>query len=522
MNALPLPEGPGDLRPMGIETEYGMICLNFSGEVDFAFLASQLVRANPLEPVHRGWDYSDEDGRLDFSGRRHRLARDARDITGSQRRSAKLSREQLLADTILPNGARYYNDHNHPEYCTDVTGSIAQLARQDAAGEVLLLECQQARNRADPDGEVLIVKNNTDHHGRSYGTHENYLCQRRFPLPELIAQLVPFLVARIAITGAGKAGVEGPRPSPEARFQISQRADFFEQISGIDTTARRPIFNTRDEPHSDRRDWRRLHVICGDANRSQRQTALKCGATAMVLDLIEAGVNFGVELKDPVAAATRFSRDLTLTETVPTSRGNLSLLDVLEIYLAAVEDAGPYEGQRAWVAREWRELVDLLRRDPLTAADRLDWCAKLSLITALEAAGGPLPMADLRRLDTAYSYLDPRYSLHRQLLEQGQMLTVASLAEARSALTDPPTDTRARLRGTLVLRFSDSIESMDWDSVVLKNQGRRLKLNLGQVRSQEITVLADLTLAASSVGELFDAFDRAKTGFGGPIIATLA
>ena len=493
---------------MGIETEYGMICLGFEGPVDFAFEASTLVRAAELEPVFRGWDYSREDGRLDLFGRRHRLARDPRDLVDSRRRSAGLSRAELVADTVLPNGARYYNDHNHPEYCTDVARSVFELARQDAAGEELLLSCQQSRNAAGLEGQVLVVKNNSDYHGRSYGTHENYLVDRRLDLRFLIRQLIPFLVARIALTGAGKFGSEGDHADQSTGLQITQRADFFARVSGINTTTDRPIFNTRDEPHSLPDRYRRLHVICGDANRSQYQTALKAGLTALTLDLIEDGFEFGIELDDPVRAMRAYSRDPGLSTPVPTSRGRLGVLDVLDIYLTAIADAGDVSGERAWIIDQGHELLDLLRRDPSAAADRIDWCAKAELAAELQEEGAALTDAELRRLDLAYHYLDPRYSVYRQLVEQGRIRRLVGEAQAQAALQSPPGETRARLRGLLIARFGHLIEAIEWDSVQLRCPGRRLRIDLGAVHSPAIDELADAAERAADDRALENALAR--------------
>ncbi|MXW28885.1 MAG: proteasome accessory factor PafA2 family protein [Chloroflexi bacterium] len=496
------------LRPMGIETEYGMICLGFEGPVDFAFEASTLVRAAEIEPVFRGWDYSHEDGRLDLFGQRHRLARDPGDLADNRRRSAGLSRQELIADTVLPNGARYYNDHNHPEYCTDVTRSVFELVRQDAAGEALLLSCQRVRNAAGLEGQVLVVKNNTDYHGRSYGTHENYLVDRRLDLRFLIGQLVPFLVSRIALTGAGKFGSEGQHADRSVGLQISQRADFFARVSGINTTTDRPIFNTRDEPHSQPDRYRRLHVICGDANRSHYQTALKAGLTALVLDRIEAGHDFGVALNDPVRAMRAFSRDPGLEAVVETSRGRLALLDVLEIYLDAVTASAPGSGERAWIIGQSRELLDQLRSDPSAAADRVDWCAKAGLVAALEDGGEPLSGSELQRLDLAYHYLDPRYSTHLQLVGQGRMRSLVAPEQAGAALRRAPSDTRARLRGLLVARFGGLIEAIEWDSVQLRLGGRGARIDLGAVHSGDIDELSAAAERAADAAALERALAR--------------
>ena len=57
---------------------------------------------------------------------------------------------------------------------------------------------------------------------------------------------------------------------------------------GLETTLKRPIINTRDEPHADADKYRRLHVIIGDANLAELSTYLKVGTTSLVLAMIEA------------------------------------------------------------------------------------------------------------------------------------------------------------------------------------------------------------------------------------------
>ncbi|MBM4437198.1 MAG: proteasome accessory factor PafA2 family protein [Actinobacteria bacterium] len=242
-------------RPAGIETEYGLNCEGFASAPDFAYQASRLVRAAPAPGAFRGWNYAGEDPHLDMRGTRvDTLAQDPNDFPGATDQSRLLSREELLANTVLQNGARLYNDHNHPEYCTDACLTLHDLVAQDKAGETLLRAAESARNAQLAQGRVRVLKNNTDYHGRSYGCHENYLAARGLPLEHLVDALVPFLVTRIVFAGAGRVGRERGDP---AALQLSQRADFFEEVLGLNTTYRRPIFNTRDEPHADRLRFRR-------------------------------------------------------------------------------------------------------------------------------------------------------------------------------------------------------------------------------------------------------------------------
>ena len=348
-------------RPAGIETEYGLNCEGFPGApggaaggagpglpggaaVDFAYECSRLVRAADVPGAFRGWDYQGEDPYRDLRGMRvERLARDPHDLQGPSDRSRHLSREELLANTVLLNGARFYNDHNHPEYCTEACLSLLDLVAQDKAGERVLFACEGRRNaelaqEVGPGTRVRVLKNNTDYHGRTYGMHENYLFPRSIPLETVIRATIPFFVTRQIFCGAGKVGIETSGGDVQPGFQLSQRADFFEERIGINTTAQRPLFNTRDEPHADKGKYRRLHVINGDANRSEWATAMKVGTTALVLDLIEDGWTPPLDLNDPVAAFKLISRGHDLMATVALSGGRVvRAVDVQRQYLEAAE-----------------------------------------------------------------------------------------------------------------------------------------------------------------------------------------
>ena len=351
-------------RPAGIETEYGLNCEGFPGApggaaggagpglpggaaVDFAYECSRLVRAADVPGAFRGWDYQGEDPYRDLRGMRvERLARDPHDLQGPSDRSRHLSREELLANTVLLNGARFYNDHNHPEYCTEACLSLLDLVAQDKAGERVLFACEGRRNaelaqEVGPGTRVRVLKNNTDYHGRTYGMHENYLFPRSIPLETVIRATIPFFVTRQIFCGAGKVGIETSGGDVQPGFQLSQRADFFEERIGINTTAQRPLFNTRDEPHADKGKYRRLHVINGDANRSEWATAMKVGTTALVLDLIEDGWTPAPSTSiDPVAAFKLISRGHDLMATVALSGGRVvRAVDVQRQYLEAARAA---------------------------------------------------------------------------------------------------------------------------------------------------------------------------------------
>ena len=323
-----------------------------------------------------------------------RLARDPHDLQGPSDRSRHLSREELLANTVLLNGARFYNDHNHPEYCTEACLSLLDLVAQDKAGERVLFACEGRRNaelarEVGPGTRVRVLKNNTDYHGRTYGTHENYLFPRSIPLETVIRATIPFFVTRQIFCGAGKVGIETSGGDVQPGFQLSQRADFFEERIGINTTAQRPIFNTRDEPHADKGKYRRLHVINGDANRSEWATAMKVGTTALVLDLVEDGWTPALELHDPVAAFKLISRGHDLMATVALTDGRVvRAVDVQRHYLEAAERAvpGARPGDGLGAAAVAGGPARPSPATPRRFADRIDWLAKRRLFDQVRGA----------------------------------------------------------------------------------------------------------------------------------------
>src|SRR3954465_10278194 len=297
-------------KVIGTETEYGISAV---GSPDFnPVLSSSLLITSFAGSLRRiRWDYEQESP-----------LRDARGFEPVQVREPP--EEDLgLANVILPNGARYYVDHAHPEYSTPECAGPHDLVVHDKAGERILERSLEELHRVLPPGQrVAIYKNNSDGKGNSYGTHENYLVDRATPFARIARDLTPFFVSRQVFTGAGKVGVEGAWDDRgEPIYQLTQRADFFEAEVGLETTLKRPIINTRDEPHADPEKYRRLHVIVGDANMCEVSTFLKLGTTALVLKMVEDGfltVDLSVDM--PVATLRAISHD-------PSCKHLLSLRD---------------------------------------------------------------------------------------------------------------------------------------------------------------------------------------------------
>ncbi len=281
----------------GTETEYG-IAVEGKGASDLVAESRAVVRAYAGK-VACPWYYQGEDPRNDMRGfhvDRLNYRSRRRQVRRARIRNRCLSRKSARIG-CWSTVRRLYNDHGHPEYSTPECASLLDLVAHDKAGERIVLACAKARTEQPGSGRVQIFKNNTDFHGSSYGTHENYLIPRETPFAKLLAGLLPFFATRIIYAGAGKMGIE-PR-GDSGVYQISQRADFFTEEASVDTLHRRPLVNTRDEPHADPRLWRRLHVICGDANMSEYATALKIGTTYLVTSLLESGWQPWVRLTKP-------------------------------------------------------------------------------------------------------------------------------------------------------------------------------------------------------------------------------
>ncbi|MEZ0298010.1 MAG: proteasome accessory factor PafA2 family protein, partial [Candidatus Methylacidiphilales bacterium] len=274
----------------GLETEIGISIVENPG-ADVVEESIALVRSATQYGLPHLWDYTFEDPHQDARGfRAKELLQDTDEANYfSQDTRRELTFAEIKSDLVLRNGARFYNDHAHPEFSTPECATLRDLIAQDKAGERILEDC--ALNVTTHGGRtVRLYKNNTDFLGHSYGCHDNYLIARDIPWERVVRAMTPFLVTRQIFAGAGKVGYESEDASGQGSgFQISQRADFFTELVSIDTMNRRPLINTRDEPHADNRRYRRFHVIIGDANMAQYATWLKVGTTALVLEALAQG-----------------------------------------------------------------------------------------------------------------------------------------------------------------------------------------------------------------------------------------
>jgi len=446
----------------GIETEYGISTQGGDGNPIAA--SSVLVNAYAAEVERRTrWDFDDETPGNDARG----FAREG---------SMPPMVETHLANTVLTNGARYYVDHAHPEYSTPECADALRLLIYDKAGEEILRRSMRSAAALFPDNPpVVVYKNNSDGKGNSYGCHENYLMDRAVPFTKVVAGVVPHFVTRQVFAGAGKVGVEtGALDPAEVHFQVSQRAEFFEEVVGLETTLKRPIVNTRDEPHADPRRFRRLHVIVGDANLSEVATLLKVGTTAAVLAMVEDDALPARELTpaDPVRAIHQVSADLALDRPIELADGrSATAIEVQwELFAAAqryAKDQGlgvlGDEAVGEVVLDRWELVLHALETDPQSLARQLDWVAKLQLMTAYQDRHGcSWDDNRLAALDLQYHDLRPERSLYARLAME-RLVSDEAVAEA---VTEPPPDTRAWFRGKCLARWPEAVVTANWDSLV--------------------------------------------------------
>lgn len=472
-------------KVLGTETEFGILIRHAT---DFnPSLASALV-VNSVGQSR---------GRFSWSNDTEQPRADARETIVE---AFQPDYEAAAVNTVLSNGARFYVDHAHPEYSSPETTDPLTAALYDVAGEeVCRIAMASAAELLREGEELALYKNNSDRKGNSYGYHENVMLSRSLPFERIIEALPGFLVSRQLISGSGKVG--GESGHGEVAYQLTQRADFFEVVVGLETTLKRPIVNTRDEPHTDNR-YRRLHVIFGDANRSEVQTYLKLGTLALFLAALEdEALPEVLRLDDPVGAAREVSRDLSLARMLRLEGGRQ--LSALQMQWQYHEWLGKYAEEAAidWaptLLEEWGVVLADLERGPAAVADRLDWAAKLRLFERAVERGADWGDARLATMDLQYHDLRNDRGLYQRLLGHGAMRRLFSDADIKAAVSNPPDDTRAYFRGRCVEKFGADLVAANWDSMIFDDRK-------GQF--QRVPMLDPLRGTRHHVGRLLDEAD---------------
>ena len=493
-------------RVMGIETEYGISVpgdptanpMLLSGYVVNAYASMRGSHAG-----RAGWDYEDEMPLRDARG--FEVARqlaDASQLTDEE--------DPTRANVVLTNGARLYVDHAHPEYASPEVTSPRAALRWDRAGEQIMLQSVRRLSAVPGTAGVNLYKNNTDGKGASYGTHENYLMRRETPFSEITHHLIPFFVARQVMCGAGRVGIG--QDSTQAGFQIAQRSDFFEVEVGLETTLKRPIINTRDEPHAVADLYRRLHVIIGDANQCDVAGLLKMGTTSLVLAMIEdQALDADLSVRKPVATLHTVSHDPDLRALIELRDGRtMTAVQLLWAYYEQADryllsrHAGAIDDDTSEVMSRWSSVLTKLERDPMECARELDWVAKLALLQGYRDRDG-LEWSDprLKAIDIQWSDVRPEKGLFHRMSERGRIESLIEDAAVEAAMTNPPEDTRAYFRGRCLEKYPGEIAAASWDSVIFDLPG--------QTALQRVPMLEPLRGTREGVGDLIDRSPDAST-----------
>ena len=429
-------------------------------------------------------------------------------------RAARLLFEPVIARSRTSNaftrgGARLYLDvGSHPEYATAECDRLTDLLAQDRAGEITMADLAARANARlaarDVPGRIHLFKNNSDAAGAGFGCHENYLVHRRADFWNDARTLVPHLVTRQILVGAGHV-LPGADGAP-ARYVFSQRADQMEDAVSSATTRSRPLINTRDEPHADATRYRRLHVIVGDSNIAQGSTLLKAAAMDLLLDYLEKGGSLtDLRLADPMRAIRDTCHDLSGRAPLELADGRtITPLDLQTEHLARVRahtaDLDLSELHRRALDLWERGLDAVARGRPQDVAADLDWAAKHRLLTrCAERAGTGLDDPRVARLALAYHDVDPGTGLRPKLERAGLLHRLVDEDRCRAAVDTPPATTRARLRGAAVALAQDLRRDLTVDWV---------NLRLDDGRTPPLALRDPFACADERVDALLDAMTR--------------
>ena len=480
---MPLP------KVIGSEVEYGITVRN---DRDFDPISSCVLLVNSYEDHREAsilWDYDQENPLADARG----FHVEGEKYTPNQQ-------ENIARNKTLKNGARFYVDHAHPEYSTPEVTNVCDLVAHERAGEWIMEQARRAATSLLPQGQTLLIhKNNSDRKGNSYGCHENYLIARRTPFKDIIEHMVPFLTTRQIFCGSGKVGSENRASSCE--YQISQRADFFETEVALDTMVKRPIINTRDEPHADRDKYRRLHVIVGDSNMSEVSMYLRNGVTCIALALIEDGaIEANLSIDDSVKVIKDISHDPSCRREFSMGRGGrMTAVQVQQEYLEAAlryfasRETDPITKD---VLTRWERVLLKLAEDPMQLDREIDWVIKRKLILEyMTRRDLDWRQPQIQMLDLQYHDSRPDKGLYHLLERKGEVDRVFSNEQIERAVVNPPWDTRAYFRGECIRRYPDAVFGVNWDSI---------SFNLGEEPIKRILMSEPLKGTRSHVQELLD------------------
>jgi proteasome accessory factor A len=518
-------------KVVGIEQEYG---IQFQGDPALSAFEASCLLVNAYarsvglrEPGMRVlWDYAHETPYEDIRGRLFRKSATQQVVSDE---------DNLRINAALPNGARFYTDHAHPEYSTAECRSARQAVACDKAGEFILRKAVSELKAICPQLSVTLFKNNSDHKGHSYGCHENYLMDARAHENCMVRDsraaarvLIPFLVTRQVYAGAGKIGGEAPH-SRNACYQVSQRADFTESLFGLETMYARPIINTRAEHHADSDRFRRLHLILGDANMSDVAAFLKLGATQIVLQMMEDGFIAGDwSLKEPIDALRRIS----MKYDTPIDMENGARMSAVQIQRLFLEKADAFKNAAGaaeiphfeQILINWAKVLDGLDQlklssdfdiedDPGDLIHKLDWTLKLWLVNRYrEARDCAWDHPLLPVLDLQYHRVDNLEGLFYKLQSNGMTTRICDEAEIRHFVEHAPDDTRAYFRSRCLQTYGKEVFLLNWEVVGFDHGDvRRMVPLLNPLKGTREQFEELFNSAASSIA-LISALEEASFG----------
>ncbi|WEV53626.1 depupylase/deamidase Dop [Bifidobacterium sp. ESL0704] len=499
-------------RMMGTETEYAVSDMG-SDHANPVRLSFDVVSgaANP-QTQHIRWDYRQEDPLNDARGTRLPRAAARPDMLTDEP-------QRQIVNVIAPNGGRVYVDHAHPEYSAPETMDPFEAVCYDHAGDLIMFQATQKVNERN-GSHIVLHRNNVDGKGASWGTHENYMMLRRVPFGKVAALMVLHFISRQIYTGSGRVGIG--EKSEEAGYQLSQRADYVHSIIGLQTTFDRPIVNARDESHVTG-DYRRLHVIVGDANRMDMPQVLKLGTTSMLLWLLEQAdgehsaldlddLLAELQLVDPVEAMHAVSHDLTLSVPLPLEQGGSATAWQIQIRLfsaVCAQGAATYgsdtRGEPLWPDEPTKRIMTMWRQALMDVAavrhasdderlkmsdegSRLEWLLKWQLLERLRRkAGIGWSNTKLAALDLSWAALDPARSVFARLESQTQRMTLnqnddqnQADVQVQRAASNPPEDTRAWLRAEIIRRFPQDVIAVSWSHLTVSNNDKGASVSPAQ------------------------------------------
>jgi len=478
-------------RVLGTETEFGIAAKDASAADPVSGSIAVIGHYGEVPAPGAIWDYENENPLLDARGF---------EVDGERERPNPDYNRQL--NKILANGGRLYVDGAHPEYSTPECSDPREVVAFERVGERILAQSLLEMARVRGREQFVLYKNNSDGKGNSYGYHENYLVSRAVPFDKIVRVLTPFLVTRPIFAGAGKVGAEN-QASP-AEYQISQRADFIECLVDLNTMLKRPIMNSRDEPHADQARYRRLHVIVGDANMAEHSTYLKVGTLSAVLEILESGADLPeLDLDEPVRAFKLVSRDLDMKQTLKLAGGRpTTALAVQRAYHGA---ASKFYASHAHhpvtddVLARWEDALNKLEQDPRLLVRDLDWVAKRHLIESyMDRKGCGWDDPRMKLMDLQYHDIRPERGLFYTLERGGLIQRIVRDDEIQRAEHTPPPGTRAYFRGRCASKFAKSLYGASWTSLLF---------DVGNTTIKKVPLMDPHRGTEALTGTLLDAVD---------------